>query len=119
MLTATINALDTLLDFVKYVLTPAGTGAIVYFIVTKLPYVPAWFEKLMPDTKRLTVMGLCLALPLAVTGGAIALKYLSLTPDTIYTALRVGIEAYLSSQLIHTALDLRRKRKRMKRQMNS
>lgn len=101
--------MDNLVDFLKYLLTPAGTGVAVYFAVNKLPYVKAWFNSLLSDTKRSVVFLLSLAVPLVGMGVGMYFGYFPVNEDTVYTALKVGIEAFAASTLLHGVVDLRAK----------
>ena len=101
--------MDKLIDFLKYLLTPAGTGVAVYFAVNILPYVKSWFNALLSDTKRLVVLLLSLALPLVGMGIGMHFGYFPVSENTVYTALKVGIEAFATSTLLHGVVDLRAK----------
>lgn len=105
-----MESLETLRGFLVFVLTPAGTGVAVYFIVQEVPYFRTWFRQRVAELKRLIVLGLSLLLPLAAAGLAMYLGYLPADEQTIYTALAVGVEAFTISQLIHGFIDLRSKR---------
>lgn len=93
--------MDKLVDFLKYLLTPAGTGVVVFFLVEKLPRFKDWFGNLLPDEKQLVVFGLCLGLPLVGTEVGMLLGYFPTDMDMLYQAVKVGIEAFGASTLIH------------------
>jgi len=94
--------MEQLIDFLQYLLTPAGIGAVIYFGLEYLPHVKGWFEGLVSENKRLLVFALSLVLPLIGLSVGTALGYYVLDADAVYHALKVGIEAFAASQLAHT-----------------
>ena len=99
--------LATLLDFLKYLLTPVGIGVVLYFILEKLPYLNEAFDTLLPKTKRLVVLILCLVLPVIGAVGGWYFGYWPISEDTIYGALKAGIEAFTASQVAHMLVSMR------------
>jgi len=92
----------TLRDWIlKFVLTPGGAGAILYFILEKVPYIDEWFANLNSKLKRLVTMGLSIVIPLVFTGVAIGFGYLPVNEDTFFVALQLGFVVYLGSQVLH------------------
>ena len=92
----------TLQDWIlKFVLTPAGAGAILYFVLEKVPYVTEWFAGLNGKVKRLVTMGLSVAIPLLFTGVAIGFGYLPVNEDVFFMAFQLGVVVYLGSQVLH------------------
>ena len=102
--------LSTLLGFLKWVLTAGGTGIALFFILERVPIMDEWFVALAPRVKRVVVLLLALALPLIFTGLGVAFNYFVLTEDLIYTALKVGIEVFASSQIAHLTVVGRKRR---------
>jgi len=91
----------TLQDWLlKFVLTPGGAGAILYFILGNVPGIKDWFEKLGPKAKELVVMLAAFGIPLVGTGLAVSLGYLALTEDVVFMALQVGFLAWAGNQVV-------------------
>lgn len=99
--------LGTLLDFLKYLLTPVGIGVVLYFILEKLPYLNEVFDGLLAKTKRLVVLVLCLVLPVAGALIGTQLGYWGLDENLIYGALKAGIEAFTASQVAHMLVSMK------------
>lgn len=93
--------MDRFVDFLKYLLTPAGTGVVVFFLAEKLPRFKDWFGKLLPDEKQLVVFGLCVGLPLVGTEVGMLFGYFPADVDMLYQAVKVGVEAFGASTLLH------------------
>ena len=97
----------TLKDFLLgFVLTPAGAGAILYFVLGSVPLVKGWFLDLNAKVKELVVIAMAFGIPLLGTGIAIGFDYLPLTEDVIFQALQVGFLAFSGNQAVRTAKKL-------------
>jgi len=88
---------DWLLGFV---LTPAGAGAVLYFVLGQVPVIKDWFLGLESKMKEIAVMLLAFGIPLLGTGVAIGLSYLPLTEDVIFNALQIGFLAWGGNQAV-------------------
>ena len=92
---------ETLKDWLlNFVLTPAGAGAILYFILGQVPIVKDWFLDLETRWKEVTVMLMAFGIPLLGTGIAIGFGYLLLTADVIFMALQIGFLAWGGNQAV-------------------
>lgn len=92
---------DSLEDFLKFLLTSGGIGAVVAFVFEKAPYVDEWFASKESKVKRAIVLISSFVVPSVVLSVAIALGYYEFSPDVVYMALRAGFEAFMGSQLAH------------------
>ena len=92
---------DTLEDFIAFLLTSGGIGAVIAFLFEKAPYVDEWFAALDSKAKRAIVLASSFVVPSIVLGIGVGLGYYQLTPDLVYVALRAGFEAYVGSQIAH------------------
>jgi hypothetical protein len=92
---------ETLRDWLLgFVLTPAGAGAILYFILGQVPRVKDWFLGLDTKMKELVVMLLAFGIPLLGTAVAIGLTYLPFTEDVVFNALQIGFLAWGGNQAV-------------------
>jgi len=99
---------DTLKDFLGHLLTSAGIGAVIYFILEDFPYISGEFDKLDSKAKRLTVFVLSFAVPGAALAVGVWRGYYALSDDIIFQALAAGFEAFSLSQIAHTVRGLGR-----------
>lgn len=92
---------ETLKDWLlNFVLSPAGAGAILYFILGQVPVVKDWFLDLETKWKEVVVMLMAFGIPLLGTAVAIAFAYLPLTSDVIFIALQIGFLAWGGNQAV-------------------
>lgn len=94
----------TLETFLRVLLTNAGTGAAVALLFQYAPYLSAWFSSRGYEAKRLTLLGVCLAIPLGATGAQAALGYTALSWDAAFQAAYAGAMAYAASQATHLGI---------------
>jgi len=98
---AQADAPDTLSGFLGHLLTSAGIGAAIYFVLEDFPYVADEFDKLESRAKRLTVFVLSFVIPGAALAVGVWRGYYAVTDDTIFQALAAGFEAFSLSQIAH------------------
>lgn len=96
------------LEFLLWLMTTEGICAVIGVVLSfVLDWYPA-FEDAHPRVKRLTVMGLCLVVPLACATLLWLGGYRELSWENLYwPATRAGGLAFFSSQLAHVR-DLKR-----------
>jgi hypothetical protein len=102
------DAPDTLSEFLGHLLTSAGIGAVIYFVLEDFPYVADEFDKLDSKAKRLTVFVLSFVVPGVALAVGVWRGYYVLTDDTIFQALAAGFEAFTLSQIAHAVRGLGR-----------
>lgn len=105
---AQAEAPGTLSELLERLLTSAGIGAVIYFVLEDFPYVADEFDKLDSKAKRLTVFVLCFVVPGVALAVGVWRGYYTLTDDTIFQALAAGFEAFSLSQIAHTVRGLGR-----------
>lgn len=93
----------TLQNFLYWMLTGAGVGVAVP-VLLMLPYVDEAFGSLSYNAKRLTVLLLSFALPLAVYGLGVWRGYVSANDEQLFQSLVAGFTAFSTSQVVHLPL---------------
>jgi len=94
----------TLVEALRYGATSAGVNAAVGVILSFLAEVWPAYHELAPRWKRLVMLALCLAVPLACTGGLWLVAGEPITLDALWAALAAGAAAFSGSQVAHARL---------------